>query len=100
MLPHDTVFHTYSTYARGAEMTGGSNDFLDLTALGRQEVPERRANGAEYNFAPIRGPGIDELPGMSALRGARAAALFDRGRGDRRADLVREAPPMSSPDRA
>jgi predicted dithiol-disulfide oxidoreductase (DUF899 family) len=33
----DTVFHTYSTYARGAEMTGGSYYFLDLTALGRQE---------------------------------------------------------------
>ncbi len=33
----DTVFHTYSSYARGAEMTGGSYYFLDLTALGRQE---------------------------------------------------------------
>ena len=33
----DRVFHTYSTYARGAEMTGGSYYFLDLTALGRQE---------------------------------------------------------------
>jgi predicted dithiol-disulfide oxidoreductase (DUF899 family) len=33
----DRVFHTYSTYARGAEQTGGSYYFLDLTALGRQE---------------------------------------------------------------
>lgn len=33
----DEVFHTYSSYARGAEMTGGSYYFLDLTALGRQE---------------------------------------------------------------
>jgi predicted dithiol-disulfide oxidoreductase (DUF899 family) len=33
----DRVFHTYSTYARGAEMTGGSYYWLDLTALGRQE---------------------------------------------------------------
>jgi predicted dithiol-disulfide oxidoreductase (DUF899 family) len=33
----DTVFHTYSMYARGAEMLGGSYYFLDLTALGRQE---------------------------------------------------------------
>lgn len=33
----DRVFHTYSTYARGAEMIGGSYYFLDLTALGRQE---------------------------------------------------------------
>jgi predicted dithiol-disulfide oxidoreductase (DUF899 family) len=45
----DTVFHTYSTYARGAEMTGGSYYFLDLTALGRQEdweEPKGRAAGA------------------------------------------------------
>ncbi len=33
----DTVFHTYSMYARGTEMLGGSYYFLDLTALGRQE---------------------------------------------------------------
>jgi predicted dithiol-disulfide oxidoreductase (DUF899 family) len=33
----DRVFHTYSTYARGAEMLGGSYYWLDLTALGRQE---------------------------------------------------------------
>jgi predicted dithiol-disulfide oxidoreductase (DUF899 family) len=33
----DRVFHTYSSFARGAEMTGGSYYFLDLTALGRQE---------------------------------------------------------------
>ena len=33
----DQIFHTYSMYARGTEMTGGSYYFLDLTALGRQE---------------------------------------------------------------
>ena len=33
----DTVYHTYSTYARGLEATGGAYYFLDLTALGRQE---------------------------------------------------------------
>jgi predicted dithiol-disulfide oxidoreductase (DUF899 family) len=45
----DRVFHTYSTYARGAEMTGGSYYFLDLTALGRQEdweEPQGRAESA------------------------------------------------------
>ncbi len=36
----DTAFHTYSTYARGAEATGGSYYFLDLSALGRQEAWE------------------------------------------------------------
>ena len=45
----DRVFHTYSIYARGAEMTGGSYYFLDLTALGRQEdweEPKGRAAAA------------------------------------------------------
>ena len=43
------VFHTYSQYARGLEMTGGSYYFLDLTALGRQEdweVPQGRSASA------------------------------------------------------
>jgi predicted dithiol-disulfide oxidoreductase (DUF899 family) len=53
----DRVFHTNSTYARGAEMTGGSYYWLDLTALGRQEdweEPKGRADlarGAAPNFA-------------------------------------------------
>jgi predicted dithiol-disulfide oxidoreductase (DUF899 family) len=45
----DRVFHTYSSYARGAEMTGGSYYYLDLTALGRQEdweEPKGRATSA------------------------------------------------------
>ena len=45
----DRVFHTYSSYARGAEQTGGSYYFLDLTALGRQEdweEPKGRADSA------------------------------------------------------
>ena len=45
----DRVFHTYSNYARGAEMTGGSYYWLDLTALGRQEdweQPKGRAASA------------------------------------------------------
>jgi predicted dithiol-disulfide oxidoreductase (DUF899 family) len=45
----DDVFHTYSMYARGAEMLGGSYYFLDLTALGRQEdweEPKGRAESA------------------------------------------------------
>ena len=48
----DRVFHTNSTYARGAEMTGGSYYFLDLTALGRQEdweEPKGRADHARTN---------------------------------------------------
>jgi predicted dithiol-disulfide oxidoreductase (DUF899 family) len=42
-----TVFHTYSSYGRGAEWTGGSYAYLDLTPLGRQEdweEPKGRAD--------------------------------------------------------
>ena len=53
----DRVFHTYSTFGRGAEWLGGSYAFLDLTALGRQEAweePKGRADaphGADPSFA-------------------------------------------------
>ncbi|HEY2702378.1 MAG TPA: DUF899 domain-containing protein [Candidatus Dormibacteraeota bacterium] len=53
----DAVFHTYSTYARGTEMVGGSYYYLDQTALGRQEdweEPKGRvaaARGANPNFS-------------------------------------------------
>jgi predicted dithiol-disulfide oxidoreductase (DUF899 family) len=53
----DRVFHTYSTFGRGAEQTGGSYYFLDLTALGRQEDWEEpkgratRAHAASPDFA-------------------------------------------------
>lgn len=40
------VFHTYSSYARGAEWTGGSYAYLDLTPLGRQEDWEEPAGRA------------------------------------------------------
>jgi predicted dithiol-disulfide oxidoreductase (DUF899 family) len=45
----DDIFHTYSVFARGTEMLGGSYYFLDLTALGRQEEweePKGRADDA------------------------------------------------------
>jgi predicted dithiol-disulfide oxidoreductase (DUF899 family) len=53
----DTVFHTYSSFARGAEWTGGSYAYLDLTPLGRQEdweEPRGRAQAvraAQPDFA-------------------------------------------------
>jgi predicted dithiol-disulfide oxidoreductase (DUF899 family) len=34
---NDTVFHTYSTYARGLDAVNGAYQLLDLTAKGRQE---------------------------------------------------------------
>lgn len=42
----DTVFHTYTTMARGLEQTGGTHYYLDLTALGRQEEWEKPAGRA------------------------------------------------------
>jgi predicted dithiol-disulfide oxidoreductase (DUF899 family) len=53
----DRVFHTYSTFGRGSEQTGGSYYFLDLTALGRQEEWEEpkgraaKARAAVPDFA-------------------------------------------------
>jgi predicted dithiol-disulfide oxidoreductase (DUF899 family) len=38
----DTVYHTYSTYARGTEMVGGSHYIVDLTTLGRRHAFEQR----------------------------------------------------------
>lgn len=41
------IFHTYSTYARGLDLLLGTYNFLDLTALGRQEdweQPPGRSN--------------------------------------------------------
>jgi len=50
----DRVFHAYSSFARGAEMTGGSYYFLDLTALGRQEPWEEPKGRAvdPYSASP------------------------------------------------
>jgi predicted dithiol-disulfide oxidoreductase (DUF899 family) len=45
----DSVFHTYFTTGRGAEWTGGTYAFLELTALGRQEEweePKGRVDNA------------------------------------------------------
>lgn len=49
----DKVFHTYSSFARGAEWAGGSYAFLDLTALGRQEDWEEPKGRAESVRAAV-----------------------------------------------
>jgi predicted dithiol-disulfide oxidoreductase (DUF899 family) len=54
----ESVFHTYSAYARGSEYAGNAYTLLDLTALGRQEVweePKGRVESPHPNeptFAP------------------------------------------------
>ena len=47
-LRDDDVFHTYSAYARGTDLLVGTNNYLDMTALGRREdweEPRRRSDG-------------------------------------------------------
>jgi predicted dithiol-disulfide oxidoreductase (DUF899 family) len=46
---HNSIFHTYSTYARGTDLLAGTYNYLDLTPLGRQEdweEPAGRSDGA------------------------------------------------------
>jgi predicted dithiol-disulfide oxidoreductase (DUF899 family) len=55
----DSLFHTYSAYARGTDNLGFISNFLDLTALGRQEdweEPKGRATalGAPAGSASLR----------------------------------------------
>jgi predicted dithiol-disulfide oxidoreductase (DUF899 family) len=49
----DAIFHTYSVYARGTEMLGGSYYFLDMTALGRQEEWEEPKGRADHARASL-----------------------------------------------
>jgi predicted dithiol-disulfide oxidoreductase (DUF899 family) len=52
----EQIYHTYSTFARGTDILGGSYSLLDLTALGRQEEWEepkgraRTVHGADPTF--------------------------------------------------
>lgn len=49
----DSIFHTYSTYARGTDQLGGGYTFLDLTALGRQEAWEEPKGRAEQAWDAV-----------------------------------------------
>jgi predicted dithiol-disulfide oxidoreductase (DUF899 family) len=49
----DDVFHTYSTFARGTEQTGGAYGILDMTALGRQEDWEEPKGRADTSRGPV-----------------------------------------------
>ncbi len=43
------VFHTYSSYARGIDMLNTTYHFLDLTAKGRDENPDRPQDWVRYH---------------------------------------------------
>jgi predicted dithiol-disulfide oxidoreductase (DUF899 family) len=46
----DSIFHTYSSYARGGDILIGTYNWLDLTALGRQEDWEKPAGRSDGPF--------------------------------------------------
>jgi predicted dithiol-disulfide oxidoreductase (DUF899 family) len=43
------IFHTYSSYARGIDLMNTTYNFLDLTAKGRDENPERTQDWVRYH---------------------------------------------------
>jgi uncharacterized protein (TIGR02246 family) len=46
----DNVFHTYSAYARGTDLLVGTYNYLDMTALGRQEDWEEPRGRSDTAF--------------------------------------------------
>jgi predicted dithiol-disulfide oxidoreductase (DUF899 family) len=47
----DSVYHTYSAYARGVDLLVGTYNYLDLTSLGRQEdSPEGTPQTPTYGW--------------------------------------------------
>jgi predicted dithiol-disulfide oxidoreductase (DUF899 family) len=54
----DEVFHTYSTYGRGIEEFHNGYQYLDLTALGRQEEWEEPQGRATPLGLQVGGPGM------------------------------------------
>jgi predicted dithiol-disulfide oxidoreductase (DUF899 family) len=43
------IYHTYSTYARGIDLLNTTYNFLDLTAKGRDEHPDRPQDWVRYH---------------------------------------------------
>jgi len=76
----DRVFHTYSTYARGADLLAGTYNYLDLTPMGRQEdweEPPGRSDGPFMHWVRHHDRYEDSLK-ASAL-----AATKKKSRGER-----------------
>jgi len=46
---HGDVYHTYSSYARGIDLLNTTYNFLDLTARGRDENPDRPQDWVRYH---------------------------------------------------
>ncbi len=43
------IYHTYSSYARGIDLLNTTYNFLDLTAKGRDENPDRPQDWVRYH---------------------------------------------------
>jgi predicted dithiol-disulfide oxidoreductase (DUF899 family) len=43
------IFHTYSTYSRGIDLLNPTYNFLDLTAKGRDENPDRPQDWVRFH---------------------------------------------------
>jgi len=43
------IYHTYSTYARGIDLLNTTYNFVDLTAKGRDENPQRNQDWVRYH---------------------------------------------------
>jgi predicted dithiol-disulfide oxidoreductase (DUF899 family) len=54
----ETVYHTYSTFARGIDSSGATSYYLDLTALGRQEAWEEPKGRADVLGTHAGGPDL------------------------------------------
>lgn len=65
----DSVFHTYSTYARGVDLLLGTYNYLDLTPLGRQEDwegPTGRSDGPFMHWVRHHDQYGDAKPGSQS----------------------------------
>ncbi|WP_196456839.1 DUF899 domain-containing protein [Streptomyces spinoverrucosus] len=71
----DEVFHTYSAFGRGLEEFHNCDNYLDLTALGRQEAWEEPKGRAEPLGLQVGGPALrlpdeyDATAGVTPPRG-------------------------------
>jgi predicted dithiol-disulfide oxidoreductase (DUF899 family) len=54
----DAIYHTYSTFARGIDLSGSTGYYLDLTALGRQEAWEEPQGRAVPRGGHAGGPAV------------------------------------------
>ena len=80
LRPGDRVFHTYSCHERGIDLLNGTYNWLDLTALGRQEDWEQPAGRGDARGRAGCGATTSTSPPTSAARAARTSDAWPPGR--------------------